>query len=611
MHEQARFRFFFHPRNQKDFFLNLLTSTQREASILAQADNTLQNVFSTLGSGDVHLGETIHWQRDFKSGKVWDLKPPFQLDIMDLGNPSDVKVPWELSRFHQVWWLGKAYWLTRNERYAEKFAELVEDWITHNPPGLGVNWANAMEPSIRATNLLAGYFLFCESKTIPEEFWLGFFKSLYVHGVFVRSHLEYSWRSGNHLLSDLVGLIALGIFFRDTPFGKNWLRLGTTEIESEIIRQVHADGVDYEKSTSYQRLVVELLATAAVLCRKNGIPLSRPFWERLEHMVEFVQYYVRPDGTIPLFGDADDGRLFRFVADDDINDHRHVLSVGAVLFERADFKDASGKFYQDALWLFGAEGFEKYQTLKSEKRMLGSRAFREGGFYIMRGDDVHVTIDAGDIGMGGLGGHGHNDTLSFEYWVRGSPLIVDSGTYAYTSDAATRQELRSTKSHNTVMVDGKELATFVGLWMILSDATRPRVLNWTTSPSEDSLEAAQYAYRSGAHPIVHTRRISLNKAHRFLNIEDVLEGTGSHTFESRLHFAPGVELDLRNDQEAIATYRNERYIVRSDVGKFDASETWYSRSYGVREKKKTLRLLLKAVAPVTIHISIGQQDTHS
>jgi hypothetical protein len=109
LHEEVRFRFFFHPRNQKDFFLNLLTTSQSEESILSDARKTVENQFSTLGSGTVFLGDTINWQRDFKSGKAWDLKPPSQLDILDLKNPSDVKVPWELSRFHQVWWLGKAY----------------------------------------------------------------------------------------------------------------------------------------------------------------------------------------------------------------------------------------------------------------------------------------------------------------------------------------------------------------------------------------------------------------------------------------------------------------------------------------------------------------------
>lgn len=337
-HDAVRLGFFFHPRNQKDFFLNLLGKTQSEDSMLSEAQDVVENRFETLGSGKTYLGETINWQRDFKSGKVWDLQPPSRLDIMDLQNPSDVKVPWELSRFHQVWWLGKAYWLTHDERYALKFVELVESWIANNPPGLGVNWAVAMEVAIRAANWIAAYYLFCESKSIPPRFWISFFKSLYVHGVFIDNHLEYSWRNGNHLLSNLAGLVMLGIFFKNSKFGSDWLARGKAILEKEMLEQVSPDGVDYEKSTSYQRLVAELFYTPVVLCLRNRVEFSPVFMKRLERMMEFTQTYLRPDGSIPLFGDADDGRLYRFSMKDDINDHRHINFCGCDSFQERRFQ---------------------------------------------------------------------------------------------------------------------------------------------------------------------------------------------------------------------------------------------------------------------------------
>ncbi|MEX2089422.1 MAG: hypothetical protein WEB62_06590, partial [Bacteroidota bacterium] len=102
-HAAARFRFFFHPRNRKDFFLQLITSTQPYEEILAEAQDVLENRFETLGSGKVDLGANINWHQDFKSGKEWPVRHLTVDEILDLGNPSDIKVPWELSRFHQVW----------------------------------------------------------------------------------------------------------------------------------------------------------------------------------------------------------------------------------------------------------------------------------------------------------------------------------------------------------------------------------------------------------------------------------------------------------------------------------------------------------------------------
>ncbi len=605
---KARLRFFFHPRNQKDFFLNLLTRTQAEDSILSDAQDVLENRFETLGSGKMELGNKIRWQQDFKSGKEWPLTASSSLDILDIEHSSDVKVPWELSRFHQVWWLGKAYWLTHNERYAEKFRDLILDWIENNPPGKGVNWVVAMEAAIRSANWIAGFYFFCESPSLQAEFWLKFLKGLYCHGCFIEGNIEYARQNGNHFLSDVVGLIFLGIFFQHTPFGDRWLRWGVRALADEMENQVYPDGVDYEKSTSYQRLVLELFYTPAILCMKNGIKMPGAFMERLEKMFEFVECYIRPDGSIPLMGDADDGRLFRFSMNDEINDHRHAVSVGAIMFERSDFKQAARKFYQDALWLLGGEGFETYQRLKGDIPTIVSQSFPLGGFYVMKNEHVHVAIDAGDIGMRGLGGHGHNDVLSFELWAEGEPVIVDSGTYAYTFDAVARQELRGTRAHNTIMVDRNEIATFSGLWRIEKDLTSPHVSRWQTSPQEDILEAEHHAYQSLMLPVLVRRRFTLDKPRLNLQISDTLEGVGKHLAESFLHFAPGILLSVEEGRRAIAKTKKARYSITADKGEFSMSETWFSPSYGVRERKKTLCLTFNADVPFTITLNIQRES---
>jgi uncharacterized heparinase superfamily protein len=602
--DRVRLRFFFHPRNRKDFFLSLLTSTQTNDEILDEAKDILENKFETLGSGKIFLGETINWQRDFKSGKEWNLSPSETLDLLDLKNHSDVKVPWELSRFHQVWWLGKAYWLTQNEEYALKFKSLVEDWIENNPVGYGVNWTIAMEASIRSWNWMAGYYFFCESKSLSNEFWMKFFKSLFIHGKFIEYHLEAAWHNGNHYLTDVSGLIALGIFFQHADFGKRWLNFGIKSLTAEMVQQVYSDGVDYEKSTSYHRLVLELFYTSTILCLRNNYQFPSWYTERLEHMFDFVQAYTRPDGSIPIIGDADDGRLFRFTLNDNANDHRHTLSVGAILFQRNDFKYIAKEFSQDALWLFGTEGFEKYQALKEPHYSTHSKAFKDGGFYIMQNENVHLFADAGDIGMNGQGGHGHNDTFSFELWMNGEPLIVDSGTYAYTFDIASRQEFRSTKAHNTIVVDGNELAEFAGLWKIKEDKTRPHVIEWKATETEDILEVEHYGYD----PVIHRRKFHLKKTTPTLVITDLLEGIGNHNIESFLHFAPSVRVELIDSWRAIAYAQQSSYLITANSGDFSILGTWFSKSYGIREQNQTLRLLIKNQLPCKLEFEISLKE---
>ncbi|HEX9614984.1 MAG TPA: alginate lyase family protein [Bacteroidota bacterium] len=597
--EQSRLRFFFHPRNRKDFFLNTLTTTQPYESILEEADLVLQNRFQTLGSPIVDLGDPLPWHRDFKSGKEWPILPSNKLDLLDLDNPSDVKVPWELSRFHQIWWLGKAHWLTGNRAYADKFVSLASDWIEKNPVGYGVNWSIAMEAAIRACNWIAGYYFFCESPSITPEFWVKYLRSLLTHGLFIESHIEYARVNGNHFLSNVTGLTFLGVFFRDLPCGRRWLKWAVQQLQAEMETQVYNDGVDHEKSTAYQRLVLELFYSAAILCRKNGIDLSEKFWKKLETMFEFVQSYTRPDGSIPLTGDADDGRLFRISMNQDINDHRHALSVGAILFRRADFKASAGRFDQETLWYFGGEGFEIHQILGQTTSPRSSRAFTQGGFFVMQNERAQLFVDAGELGLRGRGGHGHNDTLSFELWAQGMPFIVDSGTYAYTGDTKTRKLLQGTAAHNSVMVDESEIADWTGLWNIREDLTNPRLLIWESDGHRDILEAEHHGYSRLASPVVHRRTFVFDKINHEVVITDVLTGTGSHTLQLRLHFHPQVSLEKQE---------KNRYLASCDAGSLlvacsepaEVVETLYSPSYGILLQSKGLQIRLHAALPHTI-----------
>ncbi len=227
----------------------------------------------------------------------------------------------------------------------------------------------------------------------------------------------------------------------------------------------------------------------------------------------------------------------------------------------------------------------------------------------MCSDEAHLFVDAGDIGMRGRGGHGHNDLFSFELWYKGSSLIVDSGTYTYTGDTYLRNEFRRTRAHNTIVVDNTEIADFTGLWTIRADETQPRILTWITGADRDVLEAEHSAYLSLPSRIIHRRKLDFQKSPFLLTIADRLEGSGSHLIESFLHFAPGVSVELAGPQKAIARIETVRYIVSVSRGEMSVAETWYSRSYGVKERNKTLQLSLNAIIPTEIITTIQKEPS--
>ncbi|MCD6288561.1 MAG: alginate lyase family protein, partial [Candidatus Hydrogenedentes bacterium] len=328
-------------------------------SIIEDAEMLCRHKFSMLGAETVDLGNPIDWHRDFKSGGRW--RPGMYYKLVSRWRPNgraDIKVPWELSRFQHLPTLGKAYWLTGDERYARELVDQVSDWIARNPVGFGVNWACTMDVSIRAVNWLWGWYFVKESPSIDDRFVLLFLKSLWQHGVHIMDNLEIITFEGkkyknNHYLADVAGLVYLGLMLPEFRVAAEWFDAGVHALENEIRVQTHEDGPSFEQSVPYHRLALELFMYPALLCRLNGVDMSLGYLHRLERMVEFTAAYTKPDGTAPQIGDADDGRLHimseyrRW----DRRDHRYLLEIGAKLFGRDEFMSAASQEWEEAFWL--------------------------------------------------------------------------------------------------------------------------------------------------------------------------------------------------------------------------------------------------------------------
>ena len=93
-------------------------------------------------------------------------------------------------------------------------------------------------------------------------------------------------------------------------------------------------------------------------------------------------------------------------------------------------------------------------------QQLDSKAFPQGGFYIMRHADLYMIIDCVPADPKSPSGHKHNSRLSFELFAGDKSFIIDPGAYVYTADKEMRNLFRSTKYHNTVVVDGEEQNRF-------------------------------------------------------------------------------------------------------------------------------------------------------
>ncbi|MDQ2978149.1 MAG: heparinase II/III family protein, partial [Acidobacteriota bacterium] len=502
-----------------------------------RVEKILAHEFDLLGSGPTVLGDEIDWNRDFKSGCRWDLAPSDGIDYAELDRPSDVKVPWELSRGQHFTDLARAWVIEGDARCPAEFEREVRSWIRQNPVGLGVNWACTMDVGLRAVSWIWALGLFEEapfSGTFRDEILF----SLYQHGLWIPEHLEIGEVNGNHFLSDALGLVACGTVFQKTPSGRKWLELGAQFFEREMREQVTADGVDIEGSVPYHRLVLEILVVAARFLEIAGSPPSAAFRARLEAMLDFVHAYVTPEGLSPVVGDADDGRAL-ILGETAIRDHRYLLSTGCAWLGRGRWKSRAARFWEDSLWLLGPAALARFESLEATGEPEVSRAFPDAGFFVLRSPKHYLFVDAGPVGFRGRGGHGHNDCLSFE-WHSDRPLLTDSGAYVYTPAPEWRNRFRSTEFHNTVRVDGQEINRFpsaVSLWSLRNDA-RPIDVRLVRGDAQDVLEGAHTGYQRLADPVTVRREFEFHRAESFLRIRDRVEGAAEHLVEFFFHGAP-------------------------------------------------------------------------
>ena len=347
---------------------NLYTSNpEKKAEILNETSKVLHREFTFLGCDVDYSNNEINWHLDPKSGFEWEKK--YYRGLYPVSNSSDntdCKMPWELSRFQHLTFLIKGYYISGDDEYVEETVRQISHWIDENPLCYGVNWTCAMEVAIRACNWIWASWAFKDHPVWTDEFNEKFLKNIWQHGWYIEHNLEN--KGGvrtNHYLSDIVGLLFIGIMFPQFKDAKRWKDFGVKELIRCMEEMVYPNGVSFENSTAYHRLVLEFFAYSAILCKKNDIELTRPFWGRLEKMCEFGLYCTRPDGRMPMIGDADDGRFFIFTDyyDWDRWDFRYLLSVGALIFERTDFKAAAGKCHEEVYWLFRNTGEEIWNTL--------------------------------------------------------------------------------------------------------------------------------------------------------------------------------------------------------------------------------------------------------
>lgn len=585
--------------NFEDFSIFCTNDAVRN-DIIERADQTLAHEFDYLGSGLTKL-DPIDWHLDFKSGFRWSKGKFYKKYVtVDLSNNADVKVPWELSRCHHLLWLGEAFLLTKNEKYAKEVVDQIENWIAENPLMYSINWTCAMDVAIRAVNWMYVVNMVISSGHMNDAFAKKLTRSLFEHGLFIYNNLEKTFPySANHYASDLTGLMYIGQFFKYNIHGKKWWQFALNEYYMEVRHQVLPSGVHFERSISYHRLMTEFFSYPYFMLLRLGETVPIDIHYRIKSMFKFIENYIKPNGLSPVIGDNDDGRLLPFIKHD-FRDHRYLQGIAYGAFNESIFAKYASYGNVDSFFLL-KQADEKTDITETDDALdsIKSHTYPDAGFAIIRNDDFYLFFNNSGLSKYPEannivhGTHTHADALSFELSIGGDDFIIDPGSYVYTASVNYRTEFWSSRKHNTVTVDNLNQNEFVkNNIFCVKGYHEPLRLHHIKDQNHEKIEGEFTWNFQGGETVTHKRSIQINR-NRTLVIQDELFCQQPHTFIWYYHFAPDLVVKQEGNVIILITPSGQKINIKLSSPKefnMEIIEDIISQSYGVVLPAKTLKI---------------------
>lgn len=368
--------------------------------------------------------------------------------------------------------LGALYQKTKNITYWNLFKKCYEDYLNAH-----ADLKSVYSMALHIPNVLIALELFGD--VVEKEFRERAYCELYSQYKYIAAHQEKHLLA-NHYFEDLKALIIAAYLFKDDKKLTAYLK----DFKKQCDEQILKDGVHYELSLMYHKLILEDVMRIAMLAKQPEFPDCKWLAPLMQKMVDAMYSLEKGIGRTPLFNDAGDN-----VA-----------------------KNC------EQLCLAAEKQFGIKPVLKD--------AFGDSGYYKLFDGNRALIFDAGKIGVDYQPAHGHCDCLSFEMSYNGQPLFANSGTYEYQGDM--RKYFRTTRAHNTVEINGHEQSQCWGGFRIAK-----RVSHVKAAKHVNSVEGSYRNYLGEEH----SRKIAL--CDQKLEISDFTKVPNGSVVKSYLHIAPG------------------------------------------------------------------------
>jgi uncharacterized heparinase superfamily protein len=435
--------------------------------------------------------------------------------------------------------------------------ELINSWILASRNLKEDAW----EPypiSLRLVNWVK-YFIVYKNNEVSED-WLS---SLYQQAHVLYNSIEYHILA-NHFFKNGKGLFFAGAYLNCNN-SKKWFEKGKEIIYEQAGEQILDDGGHYEKSPMYHSIFVEDFLDIVNLMHSNSLGVSVNdfsfFKDKTIEALNFLDSILMPDGDIPLFNDS----AFK------------IAPHPEIIFNYA----------------YKVLGYKKQFYL--EQQLI---ALKDSGYFIVKDNQSMCIIDCGSVSPDYQPGHTHCDLLSYELFMAGNRVVVDTGLYDY-ENSEERKYCRSTKAHNTIEIDGNEQSEVWGQFRV---ARRAEVISskfFRGGDDEAIFKGSYKPYWSSKSTIVHDREMKC-KNNEWV-ITDEIIGCGEHSIKSYVHLHPKVNCKFEDGSYFLYCDKNKlAKVVFSDNVDVSIENSYYYPEFG--KKTQSLMIVLTYIGKLPVKL---------
>jgi hypothetical protein len=392
---------------------------------------------------DLRVDDPPRWHKDYLADVDLETNEcAFKLNHRELPDGADIKLIWELSRWHEMTRLAMAAYVLGEQRAAEKCLDWLEDWVKHNPPYRGWNWTSALEAGMRLVQftwidalLGARTGESASSDKIDNTRR----RLCALRAAILPAHVWFTWRhksfgssANNHLIGELAGLILATVRWPELEKCGAGLDQLQPLWEREVLAQFAEDGGNKEQALNYHLFSFEFCLYSARALQASGFTLSSAVEYRLDAVMRFF-WDVHADGESWDYGDSDNAFVTPlFAGPNYLRQWRQWMHRG----------------HSPALdyWL---DAPPSPVFARSGPRLPGEWLhYDKTGIAVCKSGFWWLRWDLSPLGYLPTAAHGHLDALHLSIWFKGVAFVIDPGTGAYYGDKRLREWLASRDAHN-------------------------------------------------------------------------------------------------------------------------------------------------------------------